>query len=199
MREAFDLTSLYQQAFGFVGKPFPGINTNRAGVQLAEGFNTSVVPSDSPPVTVAPYGIESPVFMPVTLNGYRLPNEPLVDVSISKAIVKTQVAGYNGTIKENMGLEDYSITIKGLAINQEEDEYPESIIRQLRHLFEKTESVTILSPITQLLSIDQVVIESFSLSSLEGFRHVQPYEFRCSSDQSIELLIKEKEQEEQQR
>lgn len=193
----FDLVSLYKRAFGNqVAAEFPNIEINGQGARIPEGSaNTRIFREVDSFDRDAIAGFDAPVFMPVTIDGYRLPNEPLVEVSASKTIVKTDLAGYSGTIKENMGINDYSITIRGLAINNESDDYPGNIIRRLKQLFDKEESVTISTPILQFLKIDLVAIEGFSLSSLEGFRHVQPYEFQCISDRSVELVLKEREQE----
>jgi hypothetical protein len=154
--------------------------------------NILPVASQVPSQRVAPADyLGAPIFMPVTIGGYRLPLEPLVEISSSKSIVRTQLPGFPGTIKENMGLDDYAITIRGVVLNEDSDDYPEADVLRLRHLFEKPESLEILCPLLGLFNINRITLETLRLPTEEGIMHYQPYEFTGYSDFDVEFMLRE--------
>ena len=48
----------------------------------------------------------TPLFMPCSIDDFELPNEPLIEISGGKSIVKTQVDGMEGTFKELSEMKD---------------------------------------------------------------------------------------------
>jgi hypothetical protein len=58
------------------------------------------------------------LFMPVKIGGYQLPNEPTVLITGRKRIIETALAGSTkrGTVKELISVDDYELTIRGIAI-----------------------------------------------------------------------------------
>ena len=178
---------LYRKHFGFVGLPYPGTRAERARVEILAGA-TGQVPSQR--VASAAY-LGTSIFMPVTIDGYALPFEPLVEIGGGKSIVRTPLAGFNGTVKENMGLDDYAITIRGLVLNENSDDYPEAEVMRLRTLFEKKEALDIICPLLGLFNINRIAIENLRLPAEEGVLHYQPYEFTGFSDFDVELLLRD--------
>ena len=79
------------------------------------------------------------------LDGYRLPNEPIVEINGSKTIIKTPIDGQDGTFKELYSKNDWDITIRGIAVNEDEesDDYPEEIVSKLYQLDAKKISVPV--------------------------------------------------------
>lgn len=178
---------LYRKHFGFVGLPYPGTRAEQARVDILAGA-TGQVPSQR----VAPFAyLGVPIFMPVTIDGYRLPFEPLVEIGGGKSIVRTPLAGFNGTVKENMGLDDYAITIRGIVLNEDSDDYPEADVLRLRAIFESKDALDILCPLLSLFNINRIAIENIRLPGEEGVLHYQPYEFTGYSDFDVELLLRD--------
>ncbi len=69
-------------------------------------------------------GIE--FFMPVALNGYQLPLEPIISISGKKTIIETPLTGNTrrGTVKEIITTDDYEVKIRGIIINETANDYP---------------------------------------------------------------------------
>lgn len=180
---------LIQRYFGsYVALPFPGSRAEAVRVNILENLNTEIYPQKQAPKFSAE-GL--PIFMPCTIDGWDLPNEPLIEIGASKQIVRTELAGYNGTVKENMGLNDYEIIIRGVAINEESDDYPEDQVSKLRALFEKKESLKITSPLLGIFNVNLIAIERLRLPANEGEMSAQPFELQCFSDFDLELTLKE--------
>lgn len=185
---------LYRKHFGsYVALPYPGTRAEKVRVDILQ--SADVQKRDAATLaqqTPAPvFYMGTPIFMPVTLGGYQLPFEPLVEIGGSKSIVRTPLAGYNGTVKENMGLDDYAITIRGIVLNEYSDDYPEAEVLRLRALFERKESLPIVCPLLGLFNISRLAIETLRLPAEEGVLHYQPYEITGFSDFDVESLLRD--------
>jgi hypothetical protein len=184
---------LYRKHFGFVGLPYPGTRAEQARVDIlasadVEKRDAATIARKSP----APaHYLGTPIFLPVKLGGYQLPFEPLVEIAGGKSIVRTPLAGWNGSAKEDMGLDDYAITIRGIVLNEDSEDYPEAEVLQLRALFEKKGSLDIVCPLLGLFNISRIAIENLRLPAEEGTLHYQPYEFTGYSDAEVELLLRD--------
>ena len=133
-------------------------------------------------------------YLPVTLGGYSLPF-PILSISGSKSIVKTELQGRRGTVKELINIDDYRITIRGFIVSPD-NEYPEQVITDLRKLFERNESLPIESAITDIFLVtpdrggfDEVVIESLEFPEMPGVKNVRPYVMQLVSDEPFDLYI----------
>ena len=185
----FTIPELYNKFFGHVKLPIPVWETERnVEKRPKEGFEGQVFEE---PVSEIISSLGTPIHYPLTIDGYRFPNEPLIDISGSNSIVKTDISGYAGTVKEDMGANDYQITIRGLAINEEENSYPEEIVSRINEICTTRGSHEVLSPVFTVFNISLITIERFVFRSQEGFQNVQPYEIVCSSDRSVELVLSE--------
>lgn len=95
-------------------------------------------------------------------------NDAIVAINRSKNIVKTQIAGKNGTIKEYISDGDYSINIvvgivavkDGIIV----DEYPSDGLTQLRHYLDANEALIVHSEFLKIFEIERLVITSFSVT-----------------------------------
>jgi hypothetical protein len=129
---------------------------------------------------------------PTALNGWQLPLEPLVSISGSKKIVKTSLPGNTrrGTVKEIINTNDYSISIRGLLLNETSEEYPFKDVEKLKDLFEKNEAIRITNIITKTLEIENVVITGLKIPQMVGRPNAQTYELSCISDEDFVLIHK---------
>jgi hypothetical protein len=190
--EVFDIREAYRQVFGYKGLPFP----------LAPGLP---FPED-PFGTIGKVGsallglgqLNTPYFMRIKVDGKLLPNEPMIELGFNKTMIRTPIVQSNaenqrrGTVKELYGMDDYAIRIRGLIINEEnENEFPEDDVRWFRNMIEKQQSVSIECTLTTLFNINLVAINGGEFPYDSGYQGMQRYELRGYSDDNVELEITE--------
>lgn len=187
---ARDIEFILQQ-FGLGGVRVINYNTNSKELeQRSVDYNLeqgNVPPSD----TVSYLG--TPVFGAVVLKYEPLNLElelqtVLSEISMTKNIVKTELQGVDGTVKEYISDGDYEITIQG-AIVSEDDFYPEDGATLLHQLCLVKDALVVESDFLQLFDIYNIVVESYSFPEQEGFLNMQLFELQCISDKPIELIV----------
>lgn len=178
----FDITKILTEVFGgaYVGNEFPGIDAAQKPVEqeaIADGLNHQ-----------GPGGVW--YMMPLSINDWQLPLEPAIAISGSKKIVQTSLAGNKrrGSVKEIINTNDYAISIRGLIINEMNDNYPFDDVERLKELFEIDESVKITNALTKLWGIENIVITSVSLPEMTGRPNIQAYQLNCVSDEDFVLI-----------
>lgn len=194
----FNLNDLYKSVFGYVALPYPIVKQS-AGNYIANSdeFNSIsgvLTANKARQTSVGMLGNE--IRMPVDMripgaDWYRLPNEPIVSIKGLNDINITKLnrGGSRGTVKEIINLDDYVITIKGLAINESEDDYPEEIMSNIRKLCENG-YVEIRSLKTDIWNIHLAVIRPMDFpGSADLPFNCQAYELQLISDQDFELEI----------
>lgn len=198
---SFDIETLLHRAFGIGrGKPFDPGQIQEQSIRQEPPFEGLPTASDEEGTEFVQMrnSIKSnlptgqPVFMPVRLGGLVLPNEPSLIINSRKNIVETALAGSTrrGTVKELISIEDWSVTIRGVAINYASKlVYPEDIVKDLRDLYEQNESLEIMCALTNLLGIYRLVIREFELPEMIGIQHAQAYQFICTSDEDFILEL----------
>ena len=196
-----DINTLLGRAFGLGrGKPFDPSKAESPTIRQEkpyEGLPTSSDEEGTEFVQVrnslnASLPTGQPVFMPMKLGGVLLPNEPTIIINSRKNIVETALAGSTrrGTVKELISIEDWSVTIRGVAINYKSKlVYPEDEVKALRDLYEKNESLEVQCALTNLLGIYRLVIREFELPEMTGIQHAQAYQFICTSDEDFILEL----------
>lgn len=197
----FDIGTLLSQAFGLGrGKPFDPGRINEAEIREESAFEDLPVASDEEGTEFvqmrgtlnASLPTGRPLFMPMRLGGVLLPNEPTLIISSRKNIVETALAGSTrrGTVKELISIEDWAVTIRGVAINFESKlVYPEDQVKALRDLYERNEALPVECALTSLLGIDRLVIREMTLPEMIGIQHAQAYQFTCTSDEDFILEL----------
>jgi len=189
-----DLNTLYKTAFGIRGLPFG--QTKSTSIISADALDSKMIKSsynatlryDSRLSRTTKIG--TALFMPCMIGGVQLPNEPILTINIKKKVVETPLWGSKrrGTVKEIISTEDYMISIKGVAVNYNDSvNYPSDEVDQLNELFLRNEALEIISPLTQLLGIDYIVLKSFALPEMIGVQHAQAYQFSAVSDEEFIL------------
>ncbi len=184
-----DLIAIYQSVFGYKGIPqlIPVNTLNRVEKEDADDITVN----EGAQYSDLKSAMGVPLFMPLKIDGIWLPNEPIITISGQNTIVKTVIAGAKGTVKEWISADDYSIKIQGLIINEQSDDYPEEMVRKIRTICEKRESVEVDNRLLTMFDIHQVVIESYSFPGVAGDQDVQAYEITCLSDWPLDLILKE--------
>lgn len=158
------------------------------GIRIAEFFKTAKSVEILESTDFETYNDGDELFLPCTIENIQLPNEPIISLKGKKRIIKTAVPGLPGTIKEHIQLDDYQITIKGIAVNDDEDDLPQTEIRELRELAETLAPLKITNRLLSYFNIDEIVITSYDFPGVEGHQNMQAYVFQCLSNKTIDLV-----------
>lgn len=113
----------------------------------------------------------------------------LFDVSQEKIVIKTEISGRNGTVKEYISDGDYSVTIRGVIVERSPLKYPYDQVNALLEVCKAQASIAAASVFLQQFSIHSLVIESYTFPQREGFYNTQPFELQCVSDEPVELNL----------
>jgi len=183
----FNIIDIYRQVFSYRGIPnlFPVDTTNRVGIPEYDDMEVPDERTDTELMSM----LGTPLFMPCKLGDIWLPNEPLITISGRNEIIKTKLTGIKGTVKEYIAMDDYSIKIQGLIINEASDDYPEDQVRQIRALCESKEAVKISNRLLTLFDIHQVTILDWDFIAVEGHQNCQAYQIACLSDWPVDLIL----------
>lgn len=129
-------------------------------------------------------------FLPIKLNNYLLPFA-VMSVTCKKTIVSTPMPERQGSIHEQISVDDYVFNIKGIAVSETND-YPEDDIMQLNKLFLLNEPLTINSVLTQIIlkGDPKVILTSLSFPANAGVENAKPFEMELESDMIFELKEK---------
>lgn len=112
----------------------------------------------------------------------------LFDISQYKNIVKTEIAGANtGSVKEYIGLSDYSINIKGSIVDNLADGSFDEKVKLLIDYCEAPIQLNVTGDFLDYFSIKTLVIESYKITQREGVLNLVDYELTCLSDSPFQL------------
>lgn len=123
----------------------------------------------------------------VTADEVRL-QTVLCVVSRPSIIVKTQIQGKNGTVKEYISKDDFAITINGI-IAGENGQYPEAEALALQRICEAPVSIPVVSRFLNGLGVYNIVIEDYSMPQTAGGISKQEFTINAISDEPLELQI----------
>ena len=184
-----DRTALITKQFGFIGLPYPlALGGKAEVVRIPQGL-TPVAEQQLRQAVTSANGAQ--LMMPTFLDGYQLPNEPLVQINLEKSLVITDLAGYDGSVIENMGRRPYQITISGVVVNETSEDYPEKEVQALINLCRKNAALPVFGLLFELFNITLMAVDGLSLPPEPGLLSGQPYQIRGFSDLDIDLLIRD--------
>lgn len=115
----------------------------------------------------------------------------LIDLNLPKNIVKTQIQGRNGTVKEYIGMDDWQITINGAVISKHANVPPTKEIEDIWKLTQAPIALNIYSNFLNHFGIYSVVIENFASNQIEGTRNAIGFTLTCTSDIPFEIAYNE--------
>jgi len=131
-------------------------------------------------------------FLPVTIDGVLIPFA-VMGMTWKKTFVTTAMPERGGSVHEQISIDDYEFSIKGLLVN-EEGEFPESGIIELHNLFKINASLPLRSAMSDIVLSGEfdhkVIIKTVSWPAAAGVEHVKAFEISVESDQIFELVIK---------
>lgn len=128
---------------------------------------------------------------------FTLPNEPLISLSSVKTIVETATVGKyrKGTVKEYINTEDYHITIRGVCINDDFENYPAEQVGILNKLFEINDTLKVESNwFFALFGIENIVLKEMKFDEMIGQPYLQRYVITAISDQPFLALLEEQDE-----
>lgn len=178
--------------FDYVGPAFPqwwGQNKTKFVLPSLMGIGSEIL-------------LGRPFFqtLKVSHNGeqFVFPNEPLISLGLTKTIVETATVGKErkGTVKEYICTEDYTLSIKGICVNEnpeDRDKYPAEQVQELQRLFEINDSINVENnPFLELFGIRRLVFKSIDWDEMAGQQGLQKYSITAVSDQDFYADLSEK-------
>jgi hypothetical protein len=112
----------------------------------------------------------------------------LISVSQNKRIVKTDVQGRDGKIKEYIGMDDYQVDITG-ALTGENNVRPINDMLDLKKILDAPIEISVECPFLNQFGIFNVVVESYYLPEDAGGISYQSFTINCISEIPAKLVI----------
>ncbi len=165
----FDLTQLYKNQFGEGGQPLP---TGAAPAANGQAIRC--------PLT---FGFAGLAF-------YTFQFEPIISLQGRNVLIRNHPlkGRESGTVKEMWSADDYSIEIKGVVININDDNrLPEEHLNAIRKFCELRRAIQVSSPLLTLFGITQMAIDNYDFPHTQGYAN-QAYVIRGYSDKPFELF-----------
>jgi methionyl-tRNA formyltransferase len=112
----------------------------------------------------------------------------LISVTIPKIIIKTQIQGSDGSIKEYIGQDDAQVSINGV-ITGSNGEYPSEDVAKLNNMIQARVPIPVVCEFlnSNSMGIYNLVIESASLPQEAGRISQQAFTLNCISDTPTEI------------
>jgi len=124
----------------------------------------------------------------VVLNAPFTFETALIEVNQTKNIVKTSIAGQNGTVKEYMSEGDYIVNLKGVIVGDIANQRPDkNNLNDLVAFLNAPLTLPISCSFCEEFKINSVVVESYKFGQREGARNIIDIEINMISDSAIEL------------
>ena len=126
----------------------------------------------------------------VSQNGGFYMNLETVLISIDQPIrvVKTEIAGRDGTVKEYIGKDDAQVTITGI-ITGANGVYPRDEVQRLKKWLDAPVSKEIVAWWMDNIGIGNIVIEGYTIPQVQGGYSYQMFTINAISDAPVELKI----------
>jgi hypothetical protein len=199
-----NLKEIFKQAWGYVAPLYPefvvrGLLTKNDF--LADDFNFPAIAtkkkiSDKGVSLYAVNGLYREVFMPVWLSEkdtysktYLIPNTT-ISITSKKNVVITPLVNRDGSVKEEISIDDWDINIKGVIVSKGFD-YPDTEVQTLIDWYQKRVALNIQNAKTAMClgETEKVIIMDLSLPEVKGFENTQPFELKLVSDTPFSLYI----------
>ncbi len=171
------------------GKPLKKKTTNYPEGQTAEVEKFDTYPDDIQKMSM----LGTPVFSDVVLvspDGKLIVEQDAVlcEVTQKKRIVKTNIVGRNGSVKEYINEDDYAVNLKGVLLSDKPDTVPDQL-SELYKIVSINDSVAVVSPFLDVFDIHNIVIESLKINQIEGKLNVISFDITSVSDVELSILV----------
>lgn len=196
MKRSINLNKVLEAVIGYRGLPFPGAYDKPETITYAPVYE---VPGPLEQQTQSKKGsvlrkadaLGGWYFMPVSFQNGDMELEAqnaLLSVTCEKQIVKTPLAGMDGSVKELISIDDYKFKVAGAIVG---DDWPEDGITALHELFRINQAVKLKCAMSDIFldTDDKVVITKIEYPQMKGVEHVQIFTLECVSDKPFELIL----------
>jgi len=112
----------------------------------------------------------------------------LIDLTFPRNIIKTEIQGRNGTVKEYIGEGDAQIAFRGV-ITGANGQYPTDKVQNLMRIIMSPVPIPVVCDYLNNKGIYSIVFEDRTLSQEEGGYSYQTFSLNAISDIPIELQI----------
>lgn len=112
----------------------------------------------------------------------------LVSVDFAQRVVKTEIQGRDGTVKEYIGKDDATITIQGV-ITGSNGVYPQEDVNALIQWIYAPVTKSVECGFLQNMGINWIVVEGASIPQVAGGYSYQQFSINCVSDLPVEFLL----------
>lgn len=194
MKHRFNIENILKNAVAARGIPYLGIlvpGLDKTKIPLLE-TDYSIEMGDMEEMHTPSGSLlrdsETGFYLPVQIGGVMIPHAVL-SLSQSKIIVKTQMPGVNGSVKELISLDDINLTIVGVIV-ADDPNYPEQKMVELKELWAKNEALEIISVVTDIMmptSDTKIVITDITLDPVAGYENIQTFSITAISDTQLIL------------
>lgn len=126
------------------------------------------------------------------MTDFLLPYATIMDFSRSMNMTKTKVLGNEGTVKEIYGLDDWSISIRGIALDDEQRNAQKTAHEQIDELVKwrsVCDSINVSGKLFNNKDIYALCMENLDIRPKQGKYNVITFEMKCTSDKPMELLL----------
>jgi len=194
----WDILGLYRQLFGHVGTPIGKVTPLKTGSDkgtyddrfIGGEKGKQIIAWDGNDLTSKNARISDLkgqyFMMPLTIVNYTFPIDPLISVSGRKEVIKTVVTGTHPVV-EDQAMDNYQITIKGVFINEDNDDYPYSQVQILNRLLLRRGGLMVVNKLLSAFNINQLVVTGFKIDAVEGEQSMQWYIIDAINDRPVKL------------
>lgn len=112
----------------------------------------------------------------------------IITCSFPRKVVKTEIQGRNGTVKEYIGEDDAQIEFNGMICGAN-GQYPYDEVLQMLSVIQAPTAIEVVSPYLMNLGISSVVFETREIGQQEGGYSYQPFSLKAVSDTPQELRV----------
>jgi hypothetical protein len=112
----------------------------------------------------------------------------LVTVSQPKRIIRTEIQGRDGSVKEYIGMDDFQVSVNGI-ITGTNGTFPFQEVAALHKILRAPITIPVVSAYLQLFDIFNLVISDYAFDQEPGGYSKQNFTINSISDKPVELLI----------
>ena len=136
------------------------------------------------------------IFEPLIRPGISIPELRIDAVTVtlnrSKNISKQSIEGREFTVKEHINNGDFSISMEGLIASDRGDtNYPKDKLFLLKQFLDAPYTLSVTHAILNRFGVYEIVIDSYSIPSIEGTKNIQKFSVSATSDETVELFIRD--------
>ena len=124
----------------------------------------------------------------IDLASFELPPATMFSFRRAKNIIKTNVLGSSGTVKEIYGFDDWIIDVRGLALDEPKRTAAEQISTLLKWE-ELCDGINISGKLFEQRKIDRVAMSDWSDNVTQAKPGVIAFSFQLTSDVPLELIM----------